>query len=297
LHAGQEKAMASDKRFIVVLAGTQGGKTAFGPRWLAAEIAQQGAGDYIAVTASYDLFKLKMLPVLREAFEHTLGIGRYWAGDRIIELKDPDRGFLAQRADDPMWGRIILRSAESGGGLESTTAKGAWLDEAGQERFTTETWEAVLRRLSLNKGRCLLTTTIYNLGWVKTRLYDKRESDPAIDIIQFDSIANPAFPQDEWERAQRDLPAWKFHMFYRGQFERPAGLIYDSFKDYPAVDGGHLSPRFAIPDEWQRYMGLDFGGINTAALFYAEEPETKRLYLYREYLAGNRTAKEHTAKL
>jgi hypothetical protein len=48
---------------------------------------------------------------------------------------------------------------------------------------------------------------------------------------------------------------------------------------------------------WRRYMGLDFGGVNTAALFYAQEPNTPRLFLYREYHAGGRTAEEHKVKL
>lgn len=244
---------------------------------------------------------------LRECFEHVLQIGRYWSQDRIIELADPATGrFLAKRADDPMYARIILRSAESGDGLESGTARSAWLDEAGMDSFNVDSWEAVLRRLSLAQGRALLTTTIYNLGWLKTKLYDKRGfengrpvvgGDPDIEVAQFDSIDNPAFPRAEWRRAKRSMPTWKFNMFYRGLYERPAGLIYDSFKDYPAVNGGHLVPRFALPDTWQRYMGLDFGGVNTAALFYAEEPGTNRLYAYREYKAGGKTAKQHAADL
>jgi hypothetical protein len=302
MHTGQARAWRSNKRFVVVLAGTQSGKTSFGPLWVKREIDRTGAGDHLAITASYDLFKLKMLPALRETFEHVYGIGRYWSGDRIIELRDPATGlFWAKHADNPMWGRIILRSAEAGGGLEATTAKSAWLDEAGQDSFTIDVWEAVLRRLSLARGRCLLTTTIYNLGWLKTKLYDEwakaRKHHPEIDVIQFDSILNPAFPRAEWDRARESMPAWKFGMFYRGLYERPAGLIYDSFKDYPAVNGGHLVPRFAIPDSWQRYLGLDFGGVNTAALFLAEEPSTRRLYLYREYKAGGRTAKEHAIEL
>lgn len=302
MHAGQARAWRSNKRFVVVLAGTQSGKTSFGPLWLKREIDWCGAGDYLAVTASYDLFKLKMLPALRETFEHVYGIGRYWSGDRVIELRDPSTGlFWAKHADDRMWGRIILRSAGSDGGLEASTAKGAWADEAGQDDFTVGIWEAILRRLSLSLGRVLLTTTIYNLGWLKTKLYDEwikaKKQHPEIDVIQFDSIRNPAFPRAEWERARRDLPAWKFGMFYRGLYERPAGLIYDALKDYSVLDGGHLCKRFAIPDDWQRYMGLDFGGVNTAALFYAEEPGTLRLYLYREYKAGSRTAKEHGQKL
>lgn len=308
MHQGQARAWRSDKRFIVVLAGTQSGKTSWGPLWLKREIDRCGAGDYLAVTASYDLFKLKMLPALRETFEHVYRNGRYWSGDRIIELADPTTGqFWAKRADDPMWGRIILRSAEAGGGLEATTAKGAWGDEAGQDAFSIETYEAILRRLSLASGRLLLTTTIYNLGWLKSKLYDAwikaGRQHPEIDVIQFDSVLNPAFPRDEWERARRDLPSWKFGMFYRGRFERPAGLIYDNFDEQR-----HICPRFAIPDDWPRYLGLDFGGVNTAGLFYAAElapsimhhgeiRETGRLFLYREYLAGGRTAKEHATQL
>jgi hypothetical protein len=297
MHPGQLRAWDSQKRIVAILAGTQGGKTSFLPWLLWREVQRCGAGDYIAATASYDLFKLKFLPALREVFEHLFGWGRYWSGDRLIELADPATGqFQAKRADDPMWGRIILRSAESGGGLESATARAALLDEAGQDGFTLDIWEAVRRRVALTRGRLLLGTTIYNMGWLKQQVYDPwekaKQQHPEIDVIQFDSTENPAFPREEYERARAEMQPWKFDMFYRGRYSRPAGLIYDSFDEHL-----HLTPRFAIPDEWPRFMGLDFGGVNTAALFYAEEPGTGRLYLYREYLEGGRTAQEHARAL
>jgi hypothetical protein len=293
-HRGQWRAWQSEKRFIAVLAGAQSGKTSWGPWWLWREIGLRGAGDYLAVTSSYDLFKLKMLPALREVFEHVMRSGRYWSGDRIIELADPATGqFLAKRADDPMWGRIILRSAESGGGLESTTAKGALLDEAGQDSFTVESWYAILRRLALNLGRAMITTTLYNFDWLKSEVYDRWEAgDPDYEVVHFDSTENPAFPASEWDRARASMPRWKFDMQYRGRYERPAGLIYDSFDDR-----AHVVPRFELPGHWPRHLGLDFGGVNTAGLFYAEEPGTGKLYLYREYRAGGRTAAEHAAAL
>jgi hypothetical protein len=37
--------------------------------------------------------------------------------------------------------------------------------------------------------------------------------------------------------------------------------------------------------------------VHTAGLWVAQEPNTARYYLYREYLAGGRTAVEHTAQL
>ena len=37
--------------------------------------------------------------------------------DGVIEIRNPQTGkFEAKRASDPMWGRIILRSAAAGGG-------------------------------------------------------------------------------------------------------------------------------------------------------------------------------------
>lgn len=312
MHDGQARAWRSDKRFVCVLAGTQAGKTSWGPLWLHREIQRQGAGDYLAVTANYDLFKLKMLPAIRESFEHVYRTGRFWSGDRIIELADPvTHRFWASRADDPMWGRIILRSADAEAGLESATAQAAWLDEAGLFR-SGDAWEAVLRRLSLSRGRVLITTTVYDLGWLKQRVYDPWVSSgrqhPDIDIVNFDSVVNPSFPQEEYDRAKRELPRWKFDMFYRGLFTRPAGLIYDNFQL------SHRCPRFNIPLDWPRTLGLDFGGVNTAGLFLAREcvqvrgaedkvarwepTQPPRWYAYREYYPRlNRSAKEHAQAL
>ncbi len=105
LHPGQARAWASKARFVAIIAGTQGGKTSFLPWWLFREIQRCGEGDYIAATASYDLFKLKMLPALRECYEQILRRGRYWPSDRILELADPNGRFLAKSASDKMWKR------------------------------------------------------------------------------------------------------------------------------------------------------------------------------------------------
>ena len=289
LHPGQTRAWDSVRRFIFMLAGTQGGKTSFLPWWLYREMQRCRAGDYVAVTSSYDLFKLKFLPEMRQVFEHVLGIGRYWAGERIIEIKNFETGqFDAKRADDPMWARIILRSAATKGGLESATAKAAILDEVGQDEFTLDDWQAVLRRLSLHQGRVCAGTTIYNMGWLKTEIYDAwADGDPDIEVIQFESTANPAFPQAEFDRAKRTMQDWRFQMFYLGQFARPIGLIYSAFTDDMLVDP------FPIPADWKRITGIDFGGANTATLSLAEDPDTEIWYVDHESLEGGKTTQEH----
>ena len=279
-HPGQTRAWDSERRFVFVIAGTQSGKTSWGPWWLRREIERCGEGDYLAVTATYDLFKLKMLPEMRQVFGEYVRGWEYHKTDRVL--------YSADRKT-----RIILRAATSEGGLESATAKAAWLDECGQDDFAVTAWEAVLRRLSLEQGRVLGSTTVYNLGWLKTEVYDRwRAGDPDFEIVQFESVMNPSFPRAEFERARASLPAWKFAMFYQGEFAKPAGLIYDSFESER-----HVIVPFEVPDYWPRYGGLDFGGVNTAAVCYAESPQDGALYAIKEYLAGGKTAKEHAATL
>jgi hypothetical protein len=73
-------------------------------------------------------------------------------------------------------------------------------------------------------------------------------------------------------------------------------LIYDSFQD-ELRPRGHLCRRFPIPDTWPRYLGLDFGNVNMAAVFLAKEPGTGTLYLYRTYHTGGRSVAGHVEAL
>src|SRR5512139_2337207 len=87
-HPGQWRAWRSSRRFIAMLAGTQGGKTSFGPLWLYREIRARGPGDYLAVTATFPLLKLKMLPEFLRLFQHTLNLGVWHASDRVFTYHD-----------------------------------------------------------------------------------------------------------------------------------------------------------------------------------------------------------------
>lgn len=282
-HPGQLRAWNSRARFIAVLAGAQGGKTSFGPPWLLREIACCGPGDYMVVTPTYPLLEKKLLPELLALFQRHYALGHYSTSPApTFIFDDSGAARLFGSRFDPCTAsptRVLFGYADDPESLESATAKAAWLDEAGQKKFRQGAWEAVLRRLSLHMGRVLITTTLYSLGWLKARLWDPWcAGDPDIEVVSFDSLQNPAFPLEEFERARRDLPRWKFDLLYRARFTRPAGQIYDCFDR-----AAHTCPRFTIPRDWPRFLGLDFGEVNTAAVFYAREPATGRLYLYRTY--------------
>ncbi len=293
-HRGQWKAWNSEQRVVLVLAGTQGGKTSFGPVWLWREIARRGPGDYLVVTPTFPLLELKALPEFKRLFLSQLQLGTYVGG--------PVRKFMFSAAGSMrtfgwLWNgeatNVYFGHAQDPDSLESATVKAAWLDEAGQKKFRLASWEAIQRRLAIHRGRVLITTTPYDLGWLKQKVFDPwKRGDREIDVVGFASSMNPKFPKEEFERARRDLPAWKFGLFYLAQFTRPAGLIYDCFDSEQDT-----CPPFKIEASWPRYLGLDFGGTHTAGLFYAEDPKDGKLYLYREYLAGSRTAQEHAAEL
>lgn len=299
-HPGQSRAWASKKRIVAVIAGARSGKTSFGPLWLHREMRDQKPRDAIVAAPSYKLLDKAAVPETEQFFARMLRLGTL--NRQPLEFRFSDDGCKQ------MWGcvperrpRILFGHADDPDSLEAMTAGAGWLDECGQNRFKLGSWEAVQRRLSIDQGRVLLTTTPYNLGWLKQLIQDPwdeaKGNHPEIDLIRFDSTLNPAFPREEYKRAQRDLPRWKFDMFFRGVFSRPAGLIYDSFDS----KRNKVAP-FKIPDAWERFVGMDFGGVNLAGVFFAAEQDrhgapTGRLFGYREYHPGKQTPKQHVAAI
>lgn len=320
-HQGQALAWDSTHRITAMIAGSQGGKTVFGAWWLNRLINRNGGGEYLAVTATYDMFKLKMLPSMIFTFVDVLGIGRYWPSAKVMEIANPATGeFEAGHANDlgHMWAKIILRSADAKGGLESATARGAWLDEAGQDRFGWDAYKAIRRRMGTTEGEILITTTLYYLGWL-TRLIVDRASQAEdavtrkevftnngmeaelsltdskstnIRLIQYDSIVNPAYSIKEFKEAEETLRDDEFQMLFKGRKGKLRQLVLSSF-----IYSRHTSPRFPIPKEWDRFLGIDFGGTNMAAMFYALNPKTKKLFAYREYHEGGLSIKQHVERM
>jgi hypothetical protein len=304
LHAGQERAFDSLARFLLVLAGSQGGKTVFGPYWLQAEIAKHSNpatipdgeyDDYIAASANYPLLSVKMLPALKALFCQRLGWT--WHGT--------DRHFVHPSGKV----RILVLSADAQGGLESSTAKAAWLDEWGLPTVGIECWEAVQRRLAIHSGRVLITTTPYCLNWIKTVFYDRwKGGDSNYDVVQFANVDNPAYPAAEYKRLKETLPDWKFRMMCHGELTRPAGMIYEGYEDGYAefspiagiagpgvyVGGGNLVKAFTVPFTWMRDVGIDFGeSANCARLWVAEDPTTHFGYVFRDQLGGGLNGPEY----
>ena len=258
-------------------------------------MVHRGPGDYLVATPDYPLADKAAAPEIEHLFGRILGLGQLRRSPLQFQFTPAGCLSLWSKVPDRQ-PRLLFGHADAPESLEAMTLKAAWLDECGQAKFKLGSWEAIQRRLAIDEGRVLLTSTPYTMGWLKQIVWDPWEAvnrqHPEIDLVNFNSLMNPAFPRAEFDRARAALPCWKFDMFYRGIFTRPAGLIYDCFDNLR-----NCCPRFAIPSSWPRYLGLDFGGVNTAGVFVAENPADGKLYACREYLAGSRTAAEHVIEL
>jgi len=304
LHPGQAQALASKKRIVLVLAGHQSGKSEMGPWWLFNEIKEKGPGDYMVVTPNYPLLEKKALPAFRRLFEGMLSLGRYVGSPTPKFVFSEDgmrRAFGGTEHQYHYEGtQVFFAHALQPETLAAATIKAAWLDEAGQQQFKLAAWEEIQRRLSINDGRTLISTLPYCWNWLYRDIYQAwmaykkvGRDHPDIDVINFASNQNPAFPQAVWDRALRSMATWKFDMTFRGKFTRPAGMIYEEFTDDHSV-----IESFTPPPDWPCLMvGLDFGGVHTAATFYTQPPGSEALIAYEEYLAGHKTAAQHVRSL
>ena len=297
-HDGQRRALDSRARFVLVLAGWQSGKTVIGPRWLLEEIVKCGPGDYLVASPTFALMDVKVVPEYWRLFQSRLRLGTMRESPRPrFTFSEQGRQYLAS-INPAAWSdtstETIIRfgHAKDPDSLESATYKAAHLDEPGQKAFKRASFETIESRVAVHQGRVLMTSRPYYIGWLKAEIYDRwKAGDPDYEVINFSSVDNPAFPREEFERQRRKLPGWKFRMKYLGQFERPAGMIYSNFSR-----ATHCIARFPIPEEWDRFMGLDFGGVNTAAVYLAREPgppKSCRYILYRGYLSGKMTKTQH----
>src|SRR6185436_1544639 len=142
-HAGQWEAWNAEERIVCVLAGTQSGKTTFGPHWLYREIQRCGTGDYLVVAPTFQILQRKALPEFRKLFERWLRLGRYATSPTRQFVFSEDGQRRTHGAADPEHPTVVYFGyAEDPESLEAMTAKGAWLDEAGQKKFRRGSWEA-----------------------------------------------------------------------------------------------------------------------------------------------------------
>ncbi|NPB03707.1 MAG: hypothetical protein GXO39_04760 [Thermotogae bacterium] len=252
----QRRVFQSQKPIIAFVGGTGTGKTWLAARWIVLKALEHG-GEHLAISPSLKLMRRTLWKEIKKVLKE-------WG----IDYEKNEQDMIISLP----CGRIYGVPADNPERMEGVHAKSAVFDEAGQVDKRS-VFETAFRRLRYHRGQLLITTTPYRWNWLK-ELYDKAlAGDPQIELVTARTIENPYYPKDEIERARREMPEWRFRMFYEGVFTKPLGLIYP---DYELVEP------FEIPESWLRIRGLDFGYNHpTAVIWLARSPEGV-WYAYRE---------------
>ena len=81
------------------------------------------------------------------------------------------------------------------------------------------------------------------------------------------------------------LQGYLYRRLRLGEWVAAEGMYFTEWD--PAL---HIVPRFDIPEDWPRWLSVDYGfAAPFCCLWFAREPETRRIYVYRElYAAGLR---------
>jgi PBSX family phage terminase large subunit len=293
LHPAQDQVFESNARFIGCIAGIRGGKTFVGALWLLQQIQdayKNGQyGDYLICAPTNPILEQSTLPKFKEFFPKDWG--EWKEQKKYFEL-----AWNHPNSEEPC--KIFVRSLDDPDSIEGMTVKAAWIDECGKVK--AEAWTNIQGRLSVDRGRCILTSTPYAVNWFQKEILNKArivynyddngecvkkehpDRSPEIEVVSWPSIGNPKFPKDEFERMQKELPKAVFDRRYRGAFTRLEGLVYPEFDE-----DIHIVDPFVIPDSWLRFGGLDFGKSNpNAILSITLDPVDKIFYVYKEFYAS-----------
>jgi len=265
---------------LILLAGSQGGKSHIGPHWLWREIEKKVAEGEEGTEYLFGIVG----PTLQMMRQATVGIARmvrflcakFGCSEETILNKQDLRIDLRPVGYNV---QIYAGSAERRHRLQGARLEAAWIDEGGQVRDPA-IYHITSQRLH-GEGRLLITTTPYMAGapWL-TEIIKRAETGEDQDtlVVRFPSIVNPYFSLEEEARLKRLLPVWYFRMMYEAEFEKPQGLVYP--------DCTYIDP-IEIPAHWPRFIGIDptHGGRDKfAAVWIAYDPfEPEIWYIYREF--------------
>ena len=287
LIAGQANLLTDFTSLVLAgFAGSGGGKTLLLYFFLQDRLIRYPGNTWLVAEPSYPMLTRVIVtssdparPNLIDYLRMTGFQPNHRAVDRIIETNHGTQ-------THPKAGQIYLASADNPDSLQGAAVKGVCLDEAGL--MSLQAYEVARQRVGMMQGQVLLTTTPYNMGWLKTEISDKAGTN-GIHVERWRSIDRPGFPLETYEAMKKVLPPWRFAMLYDAMFQHPEGLIYESFDEAIC-----LKERFPIPKEWPVYVGHDFGASNPAAMFYAVQPTVGDIWAFHEYLPGpGKSAPDH----
>ncbi len=173
--------------------------------------------------------------------------------------------------------QAIIYSGDEPDQLRGPQHAKAAVDELAKFQYAQSTWDNLLMGLRFgNKPQVVVATTPRPIPIIKDLVRDQR-----VIVTKGHTLDN----KDNLAPEFLSYIIAKYQGTKLGRQELAGeiltsmeGLVYDAFKPEMCI-----IPRRAIPQDWPRYFGQDFGRVNTAAVWVACDPSTGFFYVYRIY--------------
>lgn len=239
----QQRALLSDKRLLLLGAGTQWGKTFVGGLRMKIKAATytDPKDNFIITAPTYKTLHQSTLPAFLGLMN---GLGVY---DKKFDTFKINNG-----------GTIYCRTETDPDSIVGiTNVKHIWGDEAGKYRLYF--WENIQARADFCGCGIDLTTSPYSMNWIPKELIKPFEKGlrPDVEYIQAASWENQYHSlHDPEKRAHKKstMDARRFDMLYGGVFGKMVGLVYDCFEE-----SLHIVPQSQLPSGTKYYAGVDWG--------------------------------------
>jgi phage terminase large subunit len=128
-------------------------------------------------------------------------------------------------------------------------------------------------------------------GWVKSRFIDAGPPEKVLTVnlpdgetktrvfipAKLDDHPNERFRRDYNKQLQSISDPQLRRALRQGDWDVFAGQVFTEFSR-----NTHVVDPFEIPQHWPRWRSMDYGNNNTV-LWYAQDPQSERTYVYREY--------------
>lgn len=267
--------IAKDKhRFRVVCVGRRGGKTTLAAEEIKGKaLAKPSRIVYIAPTyqqardIAWEYLKKELQPIIITANESRLEI-------RVRTIKGGES-------------LIVLRGWESIETLRGQAFDFLVVDEVAMMRNFWINWQEVLRpTLTDTKGEVLFISTPKGFNHFYD-LFNLQEKDSDYKSFHFTTYDNPFIPEEEIEKAKKEITDDRFAQEYLADFRKSSGLVYKEFER-----GRHTFEKLPQRQYLETIAGVDFGYTNPTCVLVAKRDYDNNFWITTEWYKTGKTNTE-----
>ena len=234
--------------------------------------AVQHPGDYLVARQFLPELKITTYKTFKDICPPAL-IAEERVADGIIRLKTVAKGKVSN---------IIFRGLDEPDKLRSLNLSGFYIDEANQvSEAAFMLLQGRLRGPGLRKGIMTMNSGGHDWSWrwfVKKDMITKEEVKVQFVNIYAPSTENIHLPEGYVETI---LASWSEERIKREIFadeDSFEGQVYTEFRQ-----DLHVVQPFAIPENWNRFIGIDHGYRNPSAWVWGAMDFDGNIYVYREF--------------